>query len=316
MPATEQPNAAKPPAPQGARPSADVLAEERIIRPRAGVLALVAAVLLIASNVLQSVWAYHGAPRVYLLDGLRAATGESIGRAGLATDKVLFLSDHAVALVLVGILDALSWLTLGLVLIFLLRAAVSRGAHVRRPIRWMAIGGTLLVAISAVGVQASLAISSRDFAGSDDHSTTAAHDALTSAGTALAAHQFGDLLLAGTFIIIALAAMRVGLLTRFLGVLGIMVGALILLSSVFGASSFFIQALWLLLLGVTLLGRAPAGLPPAWQSGEAMPWPTQQELREARERAAAGERPAGPARTPGPSSTGPAGKRKRKRGSR
>ncbi len=38
--------------------------------------------------------------------------------------------------------------------------------------------------------------------------------------------------------------------------------------------------------GLALLfsGRWPNGMPPAWSSGEAVPWPTQQELREQRER--------------------------------
>jgi hypothetical protein len=128
--------------------------------------------------------------------------------------------------------------------------------------------------------------------------------------------------------------MRVGLLTRFMGVLGIIVGVLFIIP--IGSSLPIVQAFWLTSLGVLFLGRWPSGMPPAWVTGEAQPWPTQQELREARmeaqaekaastddedekrprrmgrrERAEAPETPAPelPARRPHPSSK----KRKRKR---
>jgi len=43
-----------------------------------------------------------------------------------------------------------------------------------------------------------------------------------------------------------------------------------------GAVSFlFFQfaLLWFVYLGTMLFGRVPGGLPPAWETGEAMPWP-------------------------------------------
>ena len=40
-----------------------------------------------------------------------------------------------------------------------------------------------------------------------------------------------------------------------------------------------------------LLGRWMGGRPPAWQSAEAAPWPSQQELRERREAVRRGEDP-------------------------
>jgi hypothetical protein len=61
--------------------------------------------------------------------------------------------------------------------------------------------------------------------------------------------------------------MRVGLLTRFWGSLGIALAAV---------SVFFFQfaLLWFVYLGLLLLGLVRGGRPPAWQSGEAEPWPT------------------------------------------
>jgi hypothetical protein len=65
-----------------------------------------------------------------------------------------------------------------------------------------------------------------------------------------------------------LRAMRVGLLTRFWGSLGMAVGV----AALIGFSP--IMLLWFVYLGVLLLGWLPGGRPPAWEEGEAVPWAT------------------------------------------
>jgi hypothetical protein len=64
-----------------------------------------------------------------------------------------------------------------------------------------------------------------------------------------------------------LHAMRVGLLTRFWGSLGMALGAVSFLF-------FQFTLLWFVYFGILLLGRVPGGKPPAWETGEAIPWPT------------------------------------------
>ena len=68
----------------------------------------------------------------------------------------------------------------------------------------------------------------------------------------------------------AMQAMRVGLLSRFLGVLAVVAGALMILPLV---GLPIVQIFWLGAVGVVLLGRWPGGRGPAWESGEAEPWP-------------------------------------------
>ncbi|HEY6731271.1 MAG TPA: hypothetical protein VI039_09625 [Solirubrobacterales bacterium] len=63
-------------------------------------------------------------------------------------------------------------------------------------------------------------------------------------------------------------AMRTGLLTRFWGSLGMALGV----AALFGLMPFVL--LWFLYFGLLLLGRLPGGRPPAWEAGEAIPWPT------------------------------------------
>jgi hypothetical protein len=90
----------------------------------------------------------------------------------------------------------------------------------------------------------------------------------------------GQLAIALAFVLICLNAMRVGLLTRFMGVLGILSGVLTLIPV--GRPAAVVQCFWLGALAVLFLGRWPKGDPPAWRTGNAEPWPTQQQLREAR----------------------------------
>jgi hypothetical protein len=82
--------------------------------------------------------------------------------------------------------------------------------------------------------------------------------------------------------------MRVGLLTRFMGILGIIVGVTIGAGLIIPIDSQgIIRSFWLGALGLLLVGRWPSGMPKAWATGAAEPWPTQQELRQQRDAARA-----------------------------
>lgn len=77
--------------------------------------------------------------------------------------------------------------------------------------------------------------------------------------------------LAVGLVYISLHAMRTGLLTRFAGSLGMALGvAMILILPV----ALLLLMVWLVFVGLTFLGKAPGGRPPAWDAGEAIPWPT------------------------------------------
>jgi hypothetical protein len=67
----------------------------------------------------------------------------------------------------------------------------------------------------------------------------------------------------------SLYAMRVGLLTRLWGSLGIGLGVAFLLPQ-FGLLTF----LWFVYFGLLCCGWVPGGRPPAWAAGKAIPWPT------------------------------------------
>jgi hypothetical protein len=98
-------------------------------------------------------------------------------------------------------------------------------------------------------------------------------DDRTVVGTALGAG--GTISLAFSVIMIGLNGMRAGVLSRFLGIIGIVVGVLYVLP-LFGGP-LIVQVFWLGALGAVFLGYWPGGRGPAWESGEADPWPTRAE---------------------------------------
>jgi hypothetical protein len=78
----------------------------------------------------------------------------------------------------------------------------------------------------------------------------------------------GGLALVISLFYCGLWAMRTGLLSRFWGSLGMAVGV----AAVIGLSPFVL--VWFLYLGLLLIGKVPGGKPPAWDAGEAIPWPS------------------------------------------
>ena len=78
----------------------------------------------------------------------------------------------------------------------------------------------------------------------------------------------GKLGLAIGLFYVGLWAMRTGLLSRFWGSLGMALGVATLL----GLVLFLI--IWFIYIALLLLNRLPGGRAPAWETGEAIPWPT------------------------------------------
>jgi hypothetical protein len=101
----------------------------------------------------------------------------------------------------------------------------------------------------------------------DDRAKNAIHDA-SPRSIAEALHIGGGLGLAFALVYGCLFAMRVGLLSRFWGSLGIALGV----AAALGLFQFTL--LWFIYFGLLACGWLPKGRPPAWAAGEAVPWPT------------------------------------------
>jgi hypothetical protein len=163
----------------------------------------------------------------------------------------------------------------------------------------------ILAAVGAVGFGAGRAVSevaryvgAAGFVDAADKSNSAATDALSPTAT-LAGQiiwEFCALLLGVALILIALNAMRVGLLSRFMGILGMIVGVTVAPILPLDQQGI-IRIFWFGALGFLIIGRWPQ-IPPAWTTGQAEPWPSQQQLREQREAARGESGPRAPAKQP------------------
>jgi MFS family permease len=300
----------------------EALAWEAEHRSRAAIAALAAAFLMLLGVILTSI----GQPSSGQFDDRIVTVVDAMGRtaAGQPVPPGR-ISAYAVdvgqspGLPIVGaVLYAL-----GAMAIFFALAYLFRATRARRPTLPQA--ALILAAIGAVGfaigrgvAEVARYLGAADFVDAVDKSNSAASDALSPTASLVGQviGQASALALGFAFVLIALNAMRVGLLTRFMGVLGMIVGVTLVLPL---DTQGIIRIFWLAALGLLILGRWPAGTPKAWATGEAEPWPTQQQLREQREaaRGAAREpkaepapaRPPRPERKPTPAPTAPTPRR-------
>jgi hypothetical protein len=240
----------------------DRLAYEARVRTRHMVLAAAAGILLMVAVIVQ-------------LGGAHVNVNEKT--LGLITEHKRFTRD------LVGsIFSALSILAVAWTLLYLWGAARAREPKLRPWfVGWIAAAGGVIQSISVIVYVVAFGTAANDFVshGSQTYPQAQALLSRTSLVVPQIGNYLGLFLLAVGFVLVSLNAMRVGLLTRFLGYLGIIAGVLTIIPLV---PIPIVEAYWLLALAYLLSGRWPSGVPPAWSSGRAEPWPSSQQLRAAR----------------------------------
>ncbi len=261
----------------------DALAREEAERGSAGIVAVLAGLLTLGGGIVASL-IYADFPHVPLLTTLRESLGQGLqGAPGLKSAQILFYSDHSNQLLVVSLVLAAGSLLTGYALRYMYRVTSARTSRLPKIALVAAIAGPIMVAVSELGLQIFVSYKSGQFADASDHGTQAAHDALK--GGALVAatllRQLGVLVVGLAFVLINLNAMRVGLLTRFMGILGIIAGVLFVIP--LGSQLPVVQTFWLVALGFLILQRWPGGnVPLSWRSGKPEPWPTQQEIKAQR----------------------------------
>jgi hypothetical protein len=294
-------------------PVEETLAWERRHGPRAAAAATVAAVATLLGGIVSST-ALNGQPHVALATSLQNSVKPGAEtRTSLRTPQLEYLHDKAGRLILGGVILAIGYFALIPALGFLYRATKARRPEFPRVALVLALIGPALLGVAAIVFQVALTMKAGDFVTSTNH-TRAAVDDVTDNGLLRGVQILnlpGTLSLAFALVLLSLNAMRTGLLTRFMGVLGIICGgALVLLPQ------NPIVVFWLLALGLLFARRWPQGMPPAWEMGVAVPWPSATEAAEKR----AVARGNAPSREPEPEmmsesgqSTGHSTSKKRKR---
>jgi len=241
----------------------DQLQYESRVRFRYGVLAFCAALFLVGAQVLQFAGPQYNVNELTLeLLAVHRRVGLTIGSS---------------------VMELFEFALLAVVLNWVFNLSRFRNPQIKPITRWLVVVGAPLAAIFTLIGSIELVVKANQFVTSGNQGYPEA-DALASGGSLLAlqlAANLGALLLTFGLIWTSLNAMRVGLVTKLVGYLGVVAGALF----IFPLAGFapLIQGFWLASLAVTLAARWPGGDLPAWVRGEAVPWPTAQ-------RAAAGPR--------------------------
>jgi hypothetical protein len=244
-----------------------------------------------ASAILQFVALVYGTSAIkpQTVNGVKTVTADRVDGLRVASEHhSQVLTATALQCVAIALLAAPLW--------FLYHAARARRSETPPAARYMAIIGPLALAIvTAINQVVYLHVADRVTnhllanpaapQAADDYATAQLKSITVVQGIGLAA----ALAVAFALVLISLNAMRAGLLSRFMGILGIIVGVLFVLP-ILGQIPF-VEIFWVAALGALFIDRWPqGGRGPAWDSGEAIPWPTaQQRAAEAAERRAAAE---------------------------
>ncbi|MGH2947357.1 MAG: hypothetical protein ACRDPC_14080 [Solirubrobacteraceae bacterium] len=238
---------------------------------------------------------FRDVPRPGFLESLGQAAAEGpIGRVeSVRTAFFEFYDDKAVGILGSAVVRGIGLIALAWAVTFVAVAVRARRPEFPRPVVFATLIGAALSAISTVLGAGASAMAVGEFL---DGPRTVDAAADVAGGSLLLTAQIigpvGQLALAAGMFLVSLNAQRVGLLTRFLGILGMITAFLM----VFPLGPLpVVQAFWLVALGLIILGVAPGGVPPAWKTGKAEPWPSQREMADARRRQAEARRGGRPA---------------------
>jgi MFS family permease len=212
-----------------------------------------------------------------------AVVAQVVGGTGGDSELLRHVDEHRSAELISSILQAIGVGLLAAPLYYLFRSAKARSESMRGQLVGVVIAAPLFLAVLALLSGISTLHAASDFVSNEvprlmakgvalnsDHANEIAKETISEAPLRSLAAGFGlggQLGFLVAMIYTCLYGMRVGLLPRFWGSLGIALGAV---SFIF----FQFAMLWFVYLGLLLIGRIPGGKPPAWESGEAIPWPS------------------------------------------
>jgi uncharacterized membrane protein len=210
------------------------------------------------------------------------------------TRELLRVIDANAGVFMTGaVLSGIAGLLFGVLLWYLYNATRNRKPDLQTAALVLAILGPILLAVAGVLSQSSLIDRAGDFLASGPQTETRADDIVGERPVIVQSLGLaGALALAFATIIIAQNAMRVGLLTKFLGILGIVVGALYVLGVVFPLGTDAIRLFWIVAVGLVVLGWWPGGRGPSWESGQPEEWLSPAQRRALEQRAEAEDAPA------------------------
>lgn len=217
---------------------------------------------------------------IFIVAAIVVAT-QGVGNAGGESELLRNVDAHRSAQMISSVLQAIGIALLAAPLYYLFRSAKARSDRMRGQLVGVVIAAPLFLAALAILSGVSTLHAASEFVGSEvphllakgvklnsDHADEIAKEAVDEAPLRPLAAGFGFAGQIGfviAMIYTCLYAMRVGLLPRFWGSIGIALGAVSFLF-------FQFTLIWFIYFSVLLLRKNSQ--PPAWAAGEPIPWPT------------------------------------------
>jgi hypothetical protein len=284
-----------------------LLEAEGAARQRVALLSVLAGLVLFAGELWTAV-IQSKSPTVGLLQGLAPAfKGVAAAAVDPRTAQEHFLVNHQLTLIIAVVLGGLGAAAMTGPLRYLADAERARSATPSPVTSYLAQFAPFLIAIFVPAYEISLIIGAHSYL-SGHARTAAALTAATGGGVRFALaliYTVGELAVAAAFVLVSLRAMRVGLLTRMMGTVGIIGGVLFLIPL---TPLPVVQALWLIFFGAMLQRFGGRPLPEAWTVAEARPWPSAQQQRAERPSRRSSRKPSpAPAAPPAPAPALPRG---------
>jgi hypothetical protein len=218
----------------------------------------------------------------------------AVGQGGTSGSESQVLTDFPEDredLLVAAILQAAGMTLLVAPLFYLFQAASARSEQMRHALIGITIAGPLFLAVAFilewVAFDQAASVFAEPGGGAGIPVGEYAEDLIRDEATFNAAQGFsfaGTLGLVVGVVYTSLHAMRVGLLTRFWGTLGMALGVSLLFLGLLGVLVFFLA------IGLLIAGWWPGDRPPAWDEGRAVPWPAPGDRAEAED----SDRPAEP----------------------
>ncbi len=234
--------------------SPDQIADER----RRGRLAAVAAVLSAAALAAAAIWS-------------QSLSNDAPERNGPALLR--FFDRHSSQLIGSSTLRGIGLLLMLAVTLHLYRALKARRAEEPQVVLVMGVFGPVAGGIGTIAVGVALAMAASSFSDRQFQSIDAADDAFRTVQLIGLLSFSGSLALAFWFVKACLDGMRIGLVSRATGIVGVATGpGLVVFSGLFQ----FIVPIWLLAMAALFAGFA-VRRPPAWEAGEAVASPSARE---------------------------------------
>jgi hypothetical protein len=195
---------------------------------------------------------------------------------------LLAIDEYSGAFLASSFVQGLNYIGLGVVLWFLFKVTRYRREELPAWFIWLVYIGPVLFAVASVLSTLDRIDIAEQFASTgeteDRDGERRAENLLEDrAPVSVALGAAGTLALAFSLVLVSLNAMRAGVLSRFLGIIGIIVGVLYVIP-VFGGP-LIVQIFWLGALGAVFLGYWPGGRGEAWETGTAVRWPSAAERR-------------------------------------